>query len=108
MVWVYVTWACRWVIRWCLVFVLRLERWFLHSIIIFILLPVKQISSSGFHCHLDDLVVVAPFLPGIQSVVTGTSISDLLHFSEPAVSFSFAKLNLPEDRGPPALCSFLS
>jgi hypothetical protein len=66
-------------------------------------LPAKQITGSGFHCHIDDLVVVAPFLPGIQSMVTGISFSGLRYFSEPAVSFSFACLNLPESRGPPAL-----
>jgi hypothetical protein len=71
-------------------------------------LPVEQISSSGFHCHIDDLVVVAPFLPGIQSLVTGISFFGILHFSEPAVSFSFACRNLPEDRGPPAIYSILS
>ena len=68
-------------------------------------LPIEQISSSGFHCHIDDLVVVAPFLPCIQSVVIGISLPGIHHFSEPAVSFSPACRNLPESRGPPAFYS---
>jgi hypothetical protein len=28
--------------------------------------PVQEIFASGFHCHIDSLVVMAPFLPGIQ------------------------------------------
>ena len=71
-------------------------------------IPVEQITASGFHCHIDDLVVVTPFLPCIQSVVTGISFSGIRHFSDPAVSFSPASRNLPESRGPPDLCSIQS
>jgi len=65
-------------------------------------LPVKQIAASGFHCHIDDLVIMAPFLPGIQSTIVGISSSSPWHFNQPSVSCSFASLSLPEGRGPPA------
>jgi hypothetical protein len=65
-------------------------------------LPEKQIAASGFHCHIDDLVVMAPFLPGIESKIVGILSSTPWYFKEPANSFSFAGLSLPEGRGPPA------
>jgi hypothetical protein len=65
-------------------------------------MPVKQIAASGFHCHIDDLVVMAPFLPGIQSMVVGLNVSSPWYFSQPTVSFSFGSISIPEGRGPPA------
>jgi hypothetical protein len=65
-------------------------------------LPQKQIAASGFHCHIDDLVVVAPFLPGIQAVIVRILSSAPRHFTQPADSFSLACRSLREGRGPPA------
>jgi hypothetical protein len=65
-------------------------------------LPVQQIAASGFHCHIDDLVVMAPFLPGIQSMVAGLHSSSPWYFNQPTVSFSFGSFSIPEGRGPPA------
>jgi len=68
-------------------------------------LPLKQIAASGFHCHIDDLVVVAPFLPGIQAMVVHILSSAPRHFAQTADSFSFACISFREGRGPPALFS---
>jgi hypothetical protein len=65
-------------------------------------LPLKQIAASGFHCHIDDLVVIAPFLPGIQSMVIRMLSTAPVHCTQPADSFSLASLSLREGRGPPA------
>ena len=65
-------------------------------------LQLKQIAASGFHCHIDDLVVVAPFLPGIQAMVVRILSSAPRHFTQPADSFSLACRSLREGRGPPA------
>ncbi len=67
------------------------------------LLPIGQVSASGFHCHIDDLVVVAPFLPDIQMRVSGITSSAPLFFSEPVNTCLPASLNSYEGRGPPAL-----
>jgi hypothetical protein len=40
--------------------------------------PEQQIIASGYHCHIDDLVVMAPFLPDIQTtepVLTNQSLT---------------------------------
>jgi hypothetical protein len=65
-------------------------------------LPQKQIAASGFHCHIDDLVVVAPYLPGIQAVIVRILSSAPRHFTQHADSFSLTCRSLREGRGPPA------
>src|ERR1700730_15169101 len=68
-------------------------------------LPVQQIAASGFHCHIDDLVVVAPFLPDIQTTEPVFLISAPLIFSEPLSPFVFSYQSHSDSRGPPAdLC----
>jgi hypothetical protein len=67
-------------------------------------LPVQQIASSGFHCHIDDLVVMAPFLPEIQSAETVFLPSSPMNFSEPFSPFVFSPLSQSDSRGPPAVC----
>jgi hypothetical protein len=70
------------------------------------ILPVQQIASSGFHCHADDLVVVAPFLPGMQTIDPIILSSTPLSFSEPLLSVVYSYLSYNEGRGPPAdFCS---
>ncbi len=70
------------------------------------ILPVQQITASGFHCHIDDLVVVAPFLPGIQTVDPVILSSIPLSFSESLHSIASSYLSHSESRGPPAdFCS---
>jgi hypothetical protein len=69
-------------------------------------LPIEQIASSGFHCHIDDLVVVAPFLPGIQAGIPSVLSSSPLSFSEPLSSFVFSYQSDTDGRGPPvSFCS---
>jgi hypothetical protein len=69
-------------------------------------LPVQQIASSGFHCHIDDLVVMAPFMPDIQSTVTFFRSSSPVNYSEPLSSIVFSWLSDRDSRGPPAnFCS---
>jgi hypothetical protein len=69
-------------------------------------LPVQQIASSGFHCHIDDLVVVAPFMPDIQSTVFVFLSSSPVNFSEPFSSIVLSCLSDRDSRGPPAnFCS---
>jgi hypothetical protein len=69
-------------------------------------LPVEQIAASGFHCHIDDLVVVAPFLPGIQAAEPLILSSLPLNFSAPLCSFDIPYLSHTDGRGPPAsFCS---
>jgi hypothetical protein len=65
-------------------------------------LPEEQIAASGFHCHIDDLVVVAPFLPDIGSTPAGVISSIPLFFSEPLSSFAITYLSHTDGRGPPA------
>jgi hypothetical protein len=68
--------------------------------------PVEQIGSSGFHCHVDDLVVVAPFLPEIQSAAPIIFSTSPVHFSEPLSLFKIRYLAHADGRGPPAIfCS---
>jgi hypothetical protein len=86
---------------------------FLHDILAnhkdaqpFASIPVPQISQSGFRCQTDDLVVVAPFLPGIQANFPVTFDSSPLGFSEPIQTIFFVYLSDADGRGPPAdFCS---
>ena len=66
------------------------------------LLPIEQISASGFHCQIDDLVVVAPFLPDIQTMATVMTSSDPVIFIEPVNTYSPFNLSATDGRGPPA------
>jgi hypothetical protein len=67
---------------------------------------VEQIAASGFHCHIDDLVVVAPFLPGIQSTEPIALLSAPLRYAETFNSFVFIYLSYTDGRGPPSdFCS---
>jgi hypothetical protein len=71
-------------------------------------LPFQQIAASGFHCHVDDLVVVAPFLPGIQTIEPVILSSTPLNFSEPLLSVFYSYLSHTDGRGPPAdFCSYI-
>jgi hypothetical protein len=67
---------------------------------------VEQVATSGFHCHIDDLVVVAPFLPEIQSAVVYVKTSSPVRFSEPVSAFNFFFLSHADGRAPPvSVCS---
>jgi len=66
----------------------------------------KHISASGFHCHVDDLVVVEPFLPGVQDQLTINLASSPANFFEPLRSFVIQYQPQSDGRGPPAvICS---
>ena len=68
--------------------------------------PAQQVSQSGFRCQIDDLVVEAPFLPGIQANSPVTFESTPLVFSTPIQPIFFVYLSDPDGRGPPAdFCS---
>lgn len=68
--------------------------------------PFEQIGASGFHCNIDDPVVVAPFLPGIQINEPVVLSSARIHFSEPIHSILLTYLAQTDGRGPPpAFCS---
>ena len=66
--------------------------------------PFEEIAKSGFHCHIDDLVVVAPFLPAVQSVNTASFHCLDLRFSELIFPFSFVYPSGNDNRGPPVVC----
>jgi hypothetical protein len=66
-------------------------------------LPVEQLTASGFHCHIDDLVVMAPFLPGIQTGNPVIFSSTSARFSEPLSSIYFLYCSHQDGRGPPAV-----
>jgi hypothetical protein len=69
-------------------------------------LPFQQFATSGFHCHVDDLVVVEPFLPGIQSGGTLVLSSGPVYYAEPVCSFVSLFITPAYGRGPPAaFCS---
>jgi hypothetical protein len=69
-------------------------------------LPLQQISTSGFHCNVDDLVVVAPFLPEIQSNDQIILSSAPLSFSDPLLSVVYLYVSHNDGRGPPVVfCS---
>ena len=86
---------------------------FLHDILAnhkdaqpFASVPLQQISQSGFRCQTDDLVVEAPFLPGIQANLQIVSDATQLGFSEPIQIVFFEYLSDADGRGPPAdFCS---
>jgi len=68
--------------------------------------PVQEIFASGFHCHIDDLVVMAPFLPGIQPEEASLRSVTRHEFAEPLSAFVFIFLPHTGVRGPPAgFCS---
>jgi hypothetical protein len=64
--------------------------------------PVAHVANSGFHCHVEDLVVVAPFLPDIQADQPIILSSSSVHFAEPLSGFVFSYLAHTDGRGPPA------
>jgi len=69
-------------------------------------LPIEQVAASGFHCHVDDLVVVEPFVPGIQTTDPVVLTSVPIHYAEPACSFVSLFISPEYGRGPPsAFCS---
>jgi len=69
-------------------------------------LPVQEIFASGFHCHIDDLVVMAPFLPGIQPEEVSLRSVVRNEFAEPLSAFVLIFLPHAGVRGPPAdFCS---
>jgi hypothetical protein len=63
----------------------------------------QQIAASGYHCHIDDLVVVAPFLPEVQTKEPVLLSSAPLIFSESFASFAFSYTSNTDSRGPPAI-----
>jgi hypothetical protein len=62
-----------------------------------------EISSAGFHCHADDLVVVAPFIPEIQTNPVAVLSSGIFVFKTPLSSFKRIYLSQSDNRGPPVL-----
>jgi hypothetical protein len=68
--------------------------------------PVQEILASGFHCHCDDLVVMAPFLPEMQPSPAPLIFYTRHAFAEPLSRFVFIYLPQSGVRGPPAaFCS---
>jgi len=63
--------------------------------------PVQQITSLGFHCHCDDLVVVAPFLPEIQAAATVALSFVPVRYTEPVAAFIVTGHAPADSRGPP-------
>jgi hypothetical protein len=66
----------------------------------------EQVAKSGFHCHVDELVVVEPFLPGVSSPESLALPSSKTCFSELTFSVFLTCTPSADNRGPPA--SFLS
>jgi hypothetical protein len=64
--------------------------------------PAEQIAASGFHCNVDELVVVAPFIPEIQTAEYPPISSTPVLFSEPLFSIVYLFLPQTDGRGPPA------
>jgi hypothetical protein len=64
--------------------------------------PDQQIAASTYHCHIDDLVVMAPFLPEIQKGEPIVLFSSAIIFSETAAHFIFSYQSKADSRGPPA------
>jgi len=64
--------------------------------------PEQQITTSGYHCHIDDLVVVAPFLPDVQTAYSLLLSSGRLMYAEPVISNVFSYSSNTDSRGPPA------
>ena len=65
-------------------------------------LPVEQIANSGYHCHIDDLVVVAPFLSDIPANCAAILSSVVIQFSEPLRTDVLTYTAHRDTRGPPA------
>jgi hypothetical protein len=69
-------------------------------------LPFEQIAASGYHCHVDELVVMEPFLPGVESTHPMLLSFQPLHFCEPLHLFTPSFHRQTDGRGPPAaFCS---
>jgi hypothetical protein len=69
-------------------------------------LPIQQVAASGFHCHVEDLVVVEPFLPGIQTMDPVVLTSGPIYYAEPACYCVSLFISPEYGRGPPsAFCS---
>jgi hypothetical protein len=64
--------------------------------------PAEQIAASGFHCNVDELVVVAPFLPEVQTTQHTLISSAPLIFSQALFSVVYLFLPQADGRGPPA------
>jgi hypothetical protein len=68
--------------------------------------PVQEIFASGFHCQVDKLVVMAPFLPGIQPEEVSLRFVAQPQFAEQLNPNIFVCLPHTGVRGPPAgFCS---
>jgi hypothetical protein len=69
-------------------------------------IPQQQVASSGFHCHIDDLVVVEPFLPGVQPTLVFDIKSEPARYTKPVISLGISEPSPSGNRGPPAsFCS---
>jgi hypothetical protein len=64
--------------------------------------PFEQIATTGFHCHVDELVVMEPFLPGLESQGVQMLSSTPLHFCEPLQGLIFSCPERTDGRGPPS------
>jgi hypothetical protein len=60
------------------------------------------ISTTGFHCHADDLVVVEPFIPEIQNYTAPVLLSGVFTFKSTVASLVYIYLSRSDNRGPPA------
>jgi hypothetical protein len=68
--------------------------------------PFNQVGSTGYHCHIDDLVVVEPFLPCTVSAVVKNLQTFSIRYHEPLVSFPVQSGSFADGRAPPAaFCS---
>jgi hypothetical protein len=68
--------------------------------------PLQQIFAAGFHCHCDELVVMAPFLADIQAVEMPRVSFTRYAYAERLCEFVFRCLPHTGVRGPPAgFCS---
>lgn len=66
----------------------------------------EQVSASGYHCHVDELVVMEPFLPGLEPATALHLSFQPLRYCEPLASFHLSGQRQTEGRGPPAgFCS---
>jgi hypothetical protein len=61
----------------------------------------EQVAASGYHCHVDELVVMEPFLPGLESSPILILSFQPLRFCEPLQVFNPASQQQTESRGPP-------
>ncbi|MFI5193047.1 MAG: hypothetical protein ACHQD7_03285 [Chitinophagales bacterium] len=68
--------------------------------------PAQQVFAAGFHCHCDDLVVVAPFLADIHPIEAPVIVSARFTYAEQLNDFVFRYLPHTGVRGPPqGFCS---